>query len=466
MRLMLCMMAIFAMGSAYGFGISGDDGRNGQSGRDGKNGKDITIHADGNAHTFDLNGESAYSNGMSGEHGENASSCYHNQGQSNEYGADGGDGGNGGDGGDGGRGGDILVYYKNLKELKQLTIFAEGGHGTSAGYKGYGGNGCSCSTSSWTIESCWTDQVCRTVERCRDVPGGTRPDGSHRPGRRVCRDVKECSDVRKCEDKTYYCRDGSDGSDGSDGRDGSKGRYGHISLVKGIDQLPNQSPKKEGPISAFLKSEVLSKQIWEGRSGAKDLFSASSNVRNDYSHYIRLAQKSFKLVWNNEREISEFENNHLVLSFNGETIAHQIKGEDFFELEPKEENGETVVYINKAYKKSEFTQLKVKGATGYGDNLEITIDDSATMSQVVKNQVSLQFVYKKWFQWWVVYDEVVPAEALTITDDKIVIHVGKLGLPFQAIKRKRKVRFTVNVKRSFGNNSADVEEFFGPIKLY
>ncbi len=228
----------------------------------------------------------------------------------------------------------------------------------------------------------------------------------------------------------------------------------------------SRGQKWRARLSKFTAATQLSKQIWEDRKGAKALFNQASNIRDNYSHFIKLATKNFRLVWNNERDISKFDNNEIILSFNGSTISHQIKGEDFFEIDPKEEDGVTVVYINNAYKKSEFTQLKVKGIENYGDNLEVTIEDKAKMSMIVKNQVSLQFVYRKWFQWWVVYDELVPAEALSIMEGKIIIHVGKLGLPYKAIKRKRKIRFTVKVKRSFGNNSADVEEFFGPVKLY
>lgn len=214
------------------------------------------------------------------------------------------------------------------------------------------------------------------------------------------------------------------------------------------------------------KDVLLSKRLWINKTGARNLFAADSLIQDSYREFLKLAQARFRLEWKAQASIEKFKDTKFHLSFNGEKVSFKVQGEDFLKYETFIEDDTLVVAVTEAFKKSELTQLKVDGAQGHGNNLFIKIKDKAGLSRLVDNKVSLQFVHKSWFQWWVVYDQVVPAEALVIEAEQITIDASKLDLPYKAIKRGKKVRFTVKIERSFGNNKTVVEEFFGPIKLY
>ncbi len=452
-------------GSSYAFGIKGSDGSNGSPGVNGRNGEDVSVHASGEKRVFILNGTNG-TNGQDADYGSNAYSCSYSEGYGNEYGADGGDGGNGGSGGDGGRGGDVVIYYTDIAKLKQITIENQGGYGAFGGRGADGGFGCQCHSSSWSLESCRTEQSCSTERVCEDTGTTRTQDGVTAPAR-VCHDRRTCTPVTSCTTDTYHCSDGSDGSHGRNGSDGVDGRWGQISLVRNLKKLPEQFPSGDFDVLELSTKEILlSKRIWKVKSGATELFSHDSVISDSYREFVRLATKKFKLVWKAESSVEKFKANRFKVSFDGFKVYFKDEGEDFLEYDVTEEEDTVIVTVTKAFKKEEVTKLKVDGTSGYGKNLVISIKDSAGVSTEVMNKVKLQFVHRSWLMWYVVYDKEVPAHALEITDDEIKIKVGELGILPKAIKRRKKVRFTVKVERSFGNNTTEIEEFFGPVKLY
>lgn len=460
--LLFCTMLVVAQ-TGHGFGVSGSGGSDGRDGQNGKNGEDIAVMA--LPGTYYLNGTSA-SIGRDGSDGSDAFACSYSEGHSNEYGADGGAGGDGGDGGNGGRGGDATIFYSDLAELKSITIENQGGYGAPGGRGANPGYGCQCYSSSWSVQSCSTTESCTTTRVCEDT-GETRTQGGRTAPARVCHDRRVCSPVTSCSTETYSCYDGSAGRSGRNGSHGGDGRWGLISLVKDIEELPGQFPSGTFDVTELAREEILlSKRLWKKKTGAKSLFHQSSLIQDSYREYVRLAQRDFRLVWKAQAPVENFIGNKFALSYDGEKLTFKDSGDDFLKYEVQELEDATVVTVTEAFKKDELINLEVAGTNGYGDKLVITVKDKAKLSHLVENKVKLQFVYKKWFTWWVVYDEVVPASALEITEDGIVIHVGKLGLEYSYIKKRRKVRFTVSIDRSFGNNTANIEEFFGPVKLY
>ena len=198
---------------------------------------------------------------------------------------------------------------------------------------------------------------------------------------------------------------------------------------------------------------MLSKQIWESKSGAKKLFATNSAIRNGYSEFVKLAKGSLSLIWEAKR--------------NGEKVSFKVSGEDFLQYETKVEGTKTNVIVKQAYKKSEISNLNIESTKGYGEKLKIKIADKAMLTELIKTSVKLQFVYKpRLLGWRVVYDKTVPADALELTAEGIVINVGKLGINPKFVKRKRKVRYTVWVGRSFGNNSTKIKLHQSKLKLY
>lgn len=464
-------------GRAFAFGVSGKDGARGSHGADGKQGEDIGVFANGEARQFYLNGSNG-SLGGDGSSGSDAYACSYSEGYGNEYGASGGDGGDGGDGGAGGRGGDITVFYTDIAKIKSITLESQGGYGAPGGYGSTPGYGCECYSSSWSRESCHTEQSCSSTRVCEDTGTTHTQDGRTAPAR-VCHDHRVCRPVTSCSTNYYSCSDGSDGRKGSDGAQGKDGRWGRISLVKNLKKLPKEKSFVSFDVSSFVQGEagaqesgekpataLLKKQIWKNKKGAKNLFAEGSLIQDSYREYVRLAERKLRLVWEASSPVEKFKGNKFFVEFDGEKFEIKTEGDDFLKYDVQEKAGETLVTVSEAFKKADIEKLKVQGTKGYGDNLVISIKDEAGLSSIVKSEIKLEFVHKSWFSWFVVYNETVPANALSFSDGEIKIHVGKLGIMYKAIKRRKKVRFTVYIKRSFGNNSTSVKEFYGPVKLY
>lgn len=477
-KLILCMLLSMSISmNAFSFGSSGSDG---SSGRDGANGIDApekTVIASAGSFELILNGTNG-SNGSNATAGSSASGCYQPTGFSDEYGADGGDGGSGGDGGRGGDGGAVTIFYKSQAELKNIYIENQGGFGAEAGYGAEGGYGCSCSTSSWShtrcenVESCSTSETCSSERVCEDT-GTTRTQDGHTAPARVCHDRRTCTPTRSCHtenvctDYRFSCSSGSNGRSGSKGSNGRDGYWGNIKLVKNITELPGEYPTTSISLINASESDIeLTKQIWVAKTGLKALIADGSIISNNYSEYIKLAHRKFRFVWDVERDISSFSDMKISLNFDGEKIDFNIEGEDFLQFTSEEIEGVTLVTVTSAYKTSEIKNLEIYDTKGYGKDLVLVIKDNESISNLVKTEISLQFVFKPFIGFWnVVFDGKVAKEFINIYPDRIEVLAGKLGIDSKYIKRKKKVRYTLKVKRSFGNNSTSLELFQSKIKL-
>jgi len=472
----LVLVCVLSGAHAFGFGYSGSDGSSGTDGYDGRNGEDIITIVDGSEQSFSLNGTNGTS-GSNGSSGSSASSCYQDTGHSNEYGASGGDGGRGGDGGAGGRGGDLTFFYKDIKDLKNIFIENQGGYGAPGGYGSAGGYGCSCSTYSWSHEVCSTSESCTTTESCStervcEETGATRTEnGQTAPirrchDRRTCTPSTSCRPVTTCSNESYSCSDGSDGSSGRDGYHGQDGRYGHIKLVKNITELPGELLSLKTTFKEASSVDLeMAKQIWVSKSGIKSLLSENSNVSDSYSEYSHLATRKFRFVWAAKRSMDEFNSLAIELSYDGEKINFSLPKELFIEKEVEQVDGITIVTVTKLFKKDELEKLKISETKSYGKKLQLLVKDEAGVSSDVETKVRLQFVHKKLLSWYVVYDKEVPAKNLDITDDKIIVNVGELGIPSEYIKKNKRVRYTLWIGRKFGDNSTTVNLHQGKIKL-
>ena len=473
--LMFCLMT-FAGPSFASFGYSGSSGSDGYRGSNGTDAQPVITNAN-SAQSYVLNGTDG-TGGGDGSSGSSASSCYQSQGHSDEYGASGGNGGDGGDGGRGGDGGDVTIFYKNISELSSIYIENEGGNGAPGGSGSYGGDGCSCSTYSWSHTTCSDVERCSTSENCTsqricEETGETRTEGGVSAPVRRCFDRRSCNPVRSCHTEnvcnteSYSCSSGSDGSHGSTGSYGRHGYWGNIRLVKDITAIPAQSFSASVSLAESLRVKTkLTKQIWEERNNGKEIFANGSIISGNYSEFVKLAKRDFIVVWEAERDFTELGAVSFDIQFDGTKIAHKTKGEVFFESTVTETETATVLTITNAYKTSELRNLEIQSTRGYGSQLKITIRDKEALNLIVKSEVSLQFVYRRTFGGWrVAFDGKIDASKMKVFADRIEIRVGDLGIDPKFIKKRRRVRYTLNIKRSFGDNSTNVELFQDKIKL-
>lgn len=429
---------------SYNFGFPGRDGRNGYNGRNGDQGRSVTVNAEGQALTLNLQGSDAADAG-SGENGSDASSCFQRRGRFNERGANGGSGGDGGNGGNGGSGGDVTVYYKNAADLKNIFINNEGGRAGRAGRGGYAGRGCDC------YDRTWSHRICRTEQRCSE----RRVCDSNNQN---CRTQRTCRPVNICRNEIYTCTDGMRGRDGRHGIAGNNGEYGQLKLVQGRDQIPTEHPQVTLTIGQLERADfVLSKQVWRLKNDAHSLFAPGSNISGKYQEFVELRTRMVGVKWNAARDMEDFKDYKIGLQFDGQKLLMDMPEGLFINYELKNNYQNTVIIINDVYTTAELSNLAIASTQGYGSNLVITVNDKANVSDQVKNEVKLQFAHRKWRIWYEVYDRVVPAEFVDASADKLEVHVGKLGIPSAYIARGKLVRYTLWIKRSFGNNVTEVK---------
>lgn len=283
---------------------------------------------------------------------------------------------------------------------------------------------------------------------------------------RSCSPTRSCTPVTTCNDYSYSCSDGSDGSSRRDRYSGSRGRLGSIKLIKDISELPTEALSSTITFENAVKYDVpFAKQIWESKSGIKSLLTANSEVSDVYSEYSHLATRKFRFIWAAKRSMDEFKLAKIELSYDGKTVSFKLPSHLFVKKEVEELDGVTVVTITKMFKKDELEKLKINQTKSYGKKLQIIVKDSAAVSSEVETKVHLQFVHRKFLRWFVVYDKEAPAENLTITDDKVIVNVGELGIASKFIKRKKCVRYTLKISRTFEGQTTKVQLKQGKIKL-
>jgi hypothetical protein len=465
MKKLLLTVMLLSSTQGWSFGYRGSYGSDGKAGSSGRDGQSITTVASGSYQEYILNGGNGEPGGNASA-GGNAYSCSYSEGHSNEYGADGGDGGDGGAGGHGGNGGDVLVYYTNLSDVKNIYIQSHFGYGAQGGYGSHGGYGCACSSYSWSRESCSTSESCSS-ERICEANGETRTQDGVTAPVRVCHDRRTCTPVTSCSTNTYYCSSGSSGRSGKDGRAGSNGRMGILRLVKDLTALPSESPQFSSDLIGLTKTKaLLSKRLWDLKKGALDLVMTGSVLDNHYYEFKELAQAEFRIVWADERSLLDFKDNQVSLSFDGKQIHFKITGPDFLKYSTKTEGKLTTLTIEAAYKKAEISNLEIGQTLGSGNNLKLHLVDRSQLSELVATKIKLQLVYKPTLLGWrVIYDTELPQEALEVKAGQIVVNIGKLGINPKFIKSGRKVRYTFWIERSFGNNKTSLELHQSEIKL-
>lgn len=465
---------------AVQFGYDGRDGRDGASAQNGRDGDSFHIYASGNPETLDLRGADAPEHAQNGSYGGDATSCYQPTENYNVYGANGGSGGDGGNGGRGGHGGDAVIFYGSQADLGQILIYNSGGRGSSGAYGDQGGRGCRCTHYRWSRRYCYNDTVCRN-ERicrpdtiCRDVRSCRIVNGKEVCSikkvcetKDLCRDERVCKDVRRCEDRHYSCQDGRDGMSGRNGSPGQTGSRGSIKIAKGIDAIPSESPSKTVSLLSLINNTVsLTKNIWEPKTGMLSLLARGSDVSNSYEEFVETAINTVSLEWLSDKNIEEFKDMSFSLNFNRTGYA-QITINSQYLVKAKMVrtlDSHTRIIIEDIYKKTDVNQL-TSDFSGEKEKIEITITDKAQLSLVVQNKIHLEFEVGQFIGMKTLFKGYVPADKMIVEAGKIVIKVGEIVSETKALKRGRKIRYSMTVNRAYSGSSVDVPLNIGKTEI-
>ncbi len=397
----------FSFTFANTFGNDGQNGRSGRSGRHAQEVNDEVVTASQTLQSLDLYGFDG-EDGFHGENGYDASFCTQPfNANYNLQGANGGNGGNGGEGGHASNGGNVLVYYDDLQLLKNIKIVSRGGRGGRGGNGGFGGDGCNCQQYSWVVN-----------------------------------------------DQTYYCTKGNRGVSGYYGRDGYDGQSGYAFLAHQLDPIPRSTPNKTVLIKDILESEIeISKNIWQEKNGATNLFHIGTFIQDNYFEYLEHKIHFVSLDWNAPREILPFENYNVKLFyekhepnilFDDETwMDHEISREKV------EERNLVHIKINQAILKKEIVNVPYEMIFGEGTGLTMRLRDKSGYPDLIKNKYWVKYYTASLFFWSERYDGAVAEGLVTQNGDEILIRLGGLPIHQKYFKRGKDILVELWNTRSF-----------------
>ena len=429
---LLCSSVLAADNKSLG--ESGDSGEAGFKGKDGRDSDSLTVFADGSPMTLDLSG----GNGASGEQGAKGFDAFCDRQATKNVGkdlqgADGGNGGDGGDGGVGGNGGSLTVYTTNKEDLKKVYVIAAGGEGGAPGKAGEGGAGCECDRPYWNEETCFGE-----------------------PG----------SPNHSCTTREFQCSDGYSGRKGRDGRKGRNGKDGTLTLINRDKSLSPDFPEATAPISELKgRGFTLSKNIWESKDNAADLFAPGSIIASKYKELVARHEHSVLLVWDAPQPVESFNDHQITLSLKGENDANIFLPEDLWlETKAVKRGNLTELFVFNAIQSEDVSDLTIDGLFGQGTSLELDVFDEAEKSDLIATEFSVKYkvgekseskgffggsstVYKTKFE------GSIPTEAVVQKGNLFTLQLGKLPIPPEYLKPELKVEVEVMAKRSLGENS-------------
>lgn len=409
--------------AARTYGTHGQDGRDGQDGYDGADGVNRTVDATEDLIELDLRGADG-SDGDRGERGMRGRCQNHDRPDTDVKAASGGDGGDGGDGGNGGDGGDATVYYTSRTHLRNVYINAAGGRGGRGAAGKDGGQGCNCHEYSWSETSC--------------------TDGD-------------------CDTNNFSCTDGEDGEDGTWGSRGDNGRTGKVRIVDTtlLDgaRLEEENPAVESAIAQLpLAPIALSRNLWETRSRAQDIFNSGSVINDTYEEYVGRAEKQFQLIWDAAYPKQQA-SGALKIALNEEGSLQINTPDDLWiDAERTEDASLTTYRVQYALLASEATNLSVGRRDGRGEQFVLNVIDLAGKSDLLETQFHVRYKTKNdnGRRGYITrYEGDLSNNLLSRDHNRFALNVGQLPIDKKYLRPNTEARIEITVTRTLANNTAE-----------
>lgn len=426
------------------FGTDGQNGQSGQPGQNSQNADNMTIFSDGSPLTLNLAGRDGQS-GQNGSNGETAN-CG-NQPVNVRYNVqapDGGNGGNGGNGGDGGNGGSLTIYATDPAYLRQIYVNAAGGKAGQPGQGGMGGQGCLCENPYWTIET------------CTGKPGD--PD-------------------YRCTTAEFRCQNGRNGTNGLNGVAGREGLVGKLTLINLDKPLETDEPAATVTMATLKdKGYILSRNIWETRTGARVLLASGSIIDDQYLALVERLERSFILVWNAPQFFQNFADQKISISLeNNQGIKVDLPQDLWIEGTTQQQKNFTQFIVYNAMRSQDATQLESQGLLGNRRDLKLTLVDKANQSNLIATKFKISYRttqsdprFRPVSDYTTRYEGEIPEDLISLDGNKFTINVGQLPINDRDLRSGLGVEIKLVATRSFAGYTAEqtitVREVLGPFK--
>ncbi|PSN79165.1 hypothetical protein C8B47_13165, partial [filamentous cyanobacterium CCP4] len=267
-----------------------------------------------------------------------------------------------------------------------------------------------------------------------------------------------------CRNTRYTCRDGRSGSNGAFGRDGAPGADGQLWIVNQLEPLQPETPAASVGLSALATQPVrLSRNLWAERGGANALLAPGSRVNDIYKEYTGRVEGTVSLDWQAPRPLGTFAGGDVRTEIQPDgSLAATFPDSLWADYTTRREGDHMVITVTNAVRASDVTRLALGTVQGSGANLSAAVLDLASESEYLNTEFRLTLRTtrddprdNRRPRYVTVYDDVVPAELVSLTGNRFELALGRLPIDRGPLTRGTYAQLELTAVRSLGDNRAE-----------
>jgi hypothetical protein len=224
------------------------------------------------------------------------------------------------------------------------------------------------------------------------------------------------------------------------------------------------------------KGFILSKNIWETRTGAQALFAPGSVIDDQYLALAQRVERSFLLIWNAPQAFSKFADKNVTLNLeDAQGIKVVLPKDVWIEATTQQQNNVTEFVVYNAILESDATQLESGGLSGNGSNLQLTLVDKANQSNLIATKFEVKYRitrsdprFRPVSDYATRYTGEIPVDLVSLSGNRFTLNIGQLPIKPEDLKAGLGVEIEITATRSFAGYSAEqkivVRDVLGPYK--
>jgi hypothetical protein len=241
---------------------------------------------------------------------------------------------------------------------------------------------------------------------------------------------------------------------------------GTLTLINRTEALPPDKPTATVTLPQLQNGAIaLSVNQWRTRTGATALLAPNSIIANQYREFVGRLERSFELVWNADRAITDFYNQPISLSLKSDRPIDVSLSEDVWfdgKMIPQENVIQFVV--TNALLKREATQLTRADFRGNRTDLTFSVVDLGGKADLLDTQFRLKYRtansgdrFRRFYNYRTRYEGIIPAELVTRHNNHYTLALGKLPIDAAYLRPGVAIEIELVATRSFAGNSAQQE---------
>jgi len=208
---------------------------------------------------------------------------------------------------------------------------------------------------------------------------------------------------------------------------------------------------------------TLSRNQWETRTGAVELFAPESIVADQYVELVERIEKGILLIWDAPQPFTPFANQLATVKLLDNQEVEIITPDDvWLEFTVVEENNLVDLIIVNALLPRDVLQLETTELSGNGDTLSLTVIDNAQQSDLVSSEFFIRYKttegvsdnFRRNRNTRTRFEGEIPPELITYQDNQFIIAVGELPIDPVFLAPGTNVEIELIVTRSFQDKTA------------